>query len=75
MLNTIYKWHSSRGGVKQRFGSMFDLEQRFSNFFEVRTTFIGENSSAEHLTLVSFENKFINFVAYFNTSIFRTFCY
>jgi hypothetical protein len=28
------------------------LEQRFSNFSEVGTTFISQNSSADHLTLV-----------------------
>ena len=41
---------------------------RFSNFFEVRITFISENTSADHLTLGPFQSKFINFVAYFNTS-------
>jgi hypothetical protein len=45
------------------------LGQRFSNFFEVGTTFLSQNSSADHLTLVPFESKFIIFLAYFNTSI------
>ena len=45
------------------------LVQHFSNFFEVGTTFLSRNSSADHLTLVPFESKFIIFVAYFNTSI------
>jgi hypothetical protein len=35
------------------------LEQRFSNFFELGTTFISQNNSADHLTLVPFESKFI----------------
>ena len=50
---------------------------RFSNteflelFFKMRTTFLSQNSSADHLSLVPFESKFINFVAYFKTSILR----
>ena len=34
------------------------------------TTFLSEISSADHLTLVPFESKFISFVAYFNSSTF-----
>jgi hypothetical protein len=45
------------------------LWQRFSNFFEVGTTFISQNSSADRLTLVPFESKCIIFLAYFNSSI------
>ena len=41
----------------------FELKQRFSNSFEVGTTFSSQNSSADHLTLVPFESKFIHFVA------------
>jgi hypothetical protein len=41
----------------------------FLKLFEVGTTFISQNSSADHLTLVPFESKFIIFLAYFNTSI------
>jgi hypothetical protein len=37
------------------------LVQRFSNFFEVGTTFISQNSSADLLTIVPFESKFIIF--------------
>ena len=33
------------------------------------TTFLIPYSSADHLSLVPFENKFINFVTYFNNSI------
>ena len=36
-------------------------------FFEVGTTSLSQNSSADHLTLALFES---NFVAYFNTSVF-----
>jgi hypothetical protein len=39
----------------------FALEQRFSNFFEVGTTFVSQNSSADHRTLVPFESKFVIF--------------
>jgi hypothetical protein len=45
------------------------LGQRFSNFFEVGTTFISQNNSADHLTLVPFKSKFLIILAYFNTSI------
>jgi hypothetical protein len=48
------------------------VEQRFSNFFEVGTTFISQNSSVDHFTLVPFESKFIIFLAYFNTSKLKT---
>jgi hypothetical protein len=37
------------------------LDQRFSNFFEVGTTFISQNISVDRLTLVPFESKFIIF--------------
>ena len=40
-------------------------------YFEVGTTFLSQNSSTEHLTLVPYESKFINFVAYFNTSVLK----
>ena len=43
--------------------------QRFSNFFEVGTSFLSQNTSADHLTLVLFDSKFIIFVAQINTSI------
>jgi hypothetical protein len=48
------------------------LDQRFLNFFEVGTTFMSQNSSADHLTLVPFESKYIIFLAYFNTSKWKT---
>ena len=44
-----------------------NLALRFSNFFEVGTTCLSQNSSADHLILVRFISKFINFVAYFST--------
>jgi hypothetical protein len=43
--------------------SCITISQRFSNVFEVGTTFISQNSSADHLTLVPFEIKFIIFLA------------
>jgi hypothetical protein len=57
MFNTIivYKLHGL---------SSSNLEQRFSNIFAVGTTFISQNSSADHLTLLPFERKFIIFLAY-----------
>ena len=49
---------------------VFDnIQQHFSNLLEVRTTYLIQNSSADRLTLVPFKSKFINFVAFFNTSI------
>ena len=36
---------------------------------EVGTTFLSQNSSADHLTLIPFESKFFIFVPYFNASI------
>ena len=45
------------------------LDQCFSNFFEVWNTFLSQNSSADHLTLVPFERKFVNFVAYFKRAM------
>ena len=41
-----------------------NLMQHFSNFFEVGTTYLSQNSSADHLTPVPFESKFIIFIAY-----------
>ena len=43
------------------------MNQHSSNFFEVGTTFLSQDNSADHLTLIPFESKFINFVAYVNT--------
>ena len=44
------------------------VEQRFSNFLELRTTFLSQNSS--QTTLLLFPSKAnIIFVEYFNTSI------
>ena len=43
--------------------------QRFSNFLE-GGSLLREKGSTNHLTLVPFESKFVNFVAYFNTIIF-----
>ena len=31
------------------------------------TTFLSQNGSVDHLTLVPFESRFISFIAYFNT--------
>ena len=39
-------------------------------WYSVSQTFLSQNSSVDHLTLVPFESKFINSVAYFYTSTF-----
>ena len=43
--------------------------EAFLKLFCEGTSFENQNSSADHHTLVSFEMRFINFVAYFKGSI------
>ena len=45
------------------------LDQRFSNFLKRERLFFGQKRFVDHLTVAPFESKFINFVAYFNSSI------
>ena len=44
-------------------------EEFLKPFIKEGTTFLNQNSSVDHLILGPFENKFMDFVAYFKTSI------
>jgi hypothetical protein len=68
LLNYFPLRHNHRAVHTPSLWLLFRLEQRSSNFFEVGTTFISQNSSADHLTLVHFESKFIIFFSIFNTN-------